>query len=99
ADSFRDPWSRSRGRTGNPCVGPRRLLAWSGPVVRVDSHVLGAQIARPHGRRGAAGSEIDSDGDLLALEILGRLRRALVVRLAVFEQDDRSQCPRRAPPL
>src|SRR5262249_51582163 len=66
------------------------LVSPLGAVVRVDANVFGAQIARPHGRRSAAGAEVDADGQLGALQVLGGRRRELVVRLAVLEQDEGS---------
>ena len=75
-------------------AGRRRSSHGSGPVVRVDPHVLGAEIARPDGRRGRAGAEIDRQREIFSLQIRGGVRRALVVRPAVLEQDDRSRWSR-----
>src|SRR5215467_3252869 len=61
-----------------------------GSVVGVDSHVLGAQIARPHGGGRRSGAEIDGDHEFGALQVFGRLGRCLVVRPSVAEEHDRS---------
>ena len=51
------------------------------PVLSVDLHVFGGQVAGPHrGAMRAAGAEIDLDREVLAGQVLGRLRRELVER-------------------
>ena len=65
-------------------------LLSSGPVVRVDAHVLGAQVAGPHRRRRAAGAEVDADGRCRCPSDTRPPPAPLVVRLAVLEQHDRS---------
>ena len=52
----------------------RAWLHGSGPVLRVDPHVLGAQVARPDRGRRRAGAEIDADGDVVVLQIRRRPR-------------------------
>src|SRR5207253_4970690 len=58
-------------------------------VFAVDAHVFRTQVARPDGGSPATrGAERDIDPDLGSLKMLLGLRRRIVMRQAVFEEED-----------
>ena len=93
--SARDRRRRSREPTESAGDGRPRCRG-SRSILRVDPHVLGAEIAGPDRRRCGAGAEIDRHGDVRALKVLGGLGRCFVVRPAVPEQRRRPDRHRRA---
>src|SRR5262249_6695043 len=80
------PLSKTNSRAGCSCS-----------ILRVDLHVLGRKIAGPHRRVvAAAGAEIDGHRHFLALQHVGGLRAALVVRDACDEERHGADRDRRA---